>query len=54
MNDAYLNFVNSPFGARLARSLGLPKPEVLRRYRADRPEFEGLVAIGAGRDDLGQ
>ncbi|RDK03595.1 3-oxoacyl-ACP reductase [Paraburkholderia lacunae] len=50
MNDSYLNFVNSPFGARLARSLGLPKPEVLRRYRADQPEFDGLVAIGAGRE----
>jgi 3-oxoacyl-[acyl-carrier protein] reductase len=50
MNDSYLKFVNSPFGARLARSLGLPRPEVLRRYRADRPEFEGLVAIGGGRE----
>ncbi|MFP3566547.1 3-oxoacyl-ACP reductase [Paraburkholderia sp. SIMBA_030] len=50
MNDSYLNFVNSPFGARLARSLGLPLPEVLRRYRADQPEFDGLVAIGAGRE----
>ncbi|NKJ50428.1 3-oxoacyl-ACP reductase [Burkholderia sp. SG-MS1] len=50
MNDSYLKFANSPFGARLARSLGLPKPEVLRRYRADRPEFDGLVAIGAGRE----
>jgi 3-oxoacyl-[acyl-carrier protein] reductase len=50
MNDSYLNFVNSPFGARLARSLGLPKPEVLRRYRADQPEFGGLVALGAGRE----
>ncbi|SDQ49368.1 3-oxoacyl-[acyl-carrier protein] reductase [Paraburkholderia fungorum] len=50
MNDSYLNFVNSPFGARLARSLGLPKPEVLHRYRADQPEFGGLVAIGAGRE----
>lgn len=50
MNDSYLNFVNSPFGARLARSLGLPKPEVLRRYRADQPEFDGLIAIGAGRE----
>jgi len=49
MNDSYLNFVNSPFGARLARSVGLPKPEVLRRYRADQPEFGGLVALGAGR-----
>ncbi|MFL9907087.1 3-oxoacyl-ACP reductase [Paraburkholderia sp. RL17-337-BIB-A] len=50
MNDSYLNFVNSPFGARLARSLGLPRPEVLRRYRADQPEFGGLIAIGAGRE----
>lgn len=50
MNDSYLNFVNSPFGARLARSLGLPKPEVLRRYRADQPEFGGMVALGAGRE----
>ncbi|MFM0501727.1 3-oxoacyl-ACP reductase [Paraburkholderia caffeinilytica] len=50
MNDSYLNFVNSPFGARLARSLGLPKPEVLHRYRADRPEFDGLIAIGAGQE----
>ncbi|MBP0589052.1 3-oxoacyl-ACP reductase [Paraburkholderia sp. LEh10] len=49
MNDSYLNFVNSPLGARVARSLGLPKPEVLRRYRADAPEFDGIVAIGAGR-----
>ena len=50
MKDTYLNFVNSPFGARLVRSIGLPKPEVLRRYRADRPEFDGLIAIGAGRE----
>jgi 3-oxoacyl-[acyl-carrier protein] reductase len=49
MNDSYLNFVNSPLGARVARSLGLPKPEVLRRYKADAPEFDGIVAVGAGR-----
>ncbi|WP_109478383.1 3-oxoacyl-ACP reductase [Paraburkholderia sp. C35] len=48
MNDSYLNFVNSPLGARVARSLGLPKPEVLRRYRADAPEFDGIAAVGAG------
>ncbi|MEI6003059.1 3-oxoacyl-ACP reductase [Paraburkholderia bengalensis] len=48
MNDSYLNFVNSPLGARVARSLGLPKPEVLRRYKADAPEFDGIVAVGAG------
>ncbi|MFL9871577.1 3-oxoacyl-ACP reductase [Paraburkholderia megapolitana] len=49
MNDSYLKFVNSPLGGRVARSLGLPKPEVLRRYRADAAEFDGLIAIGAGR-----
>jgi 3-oxoacyl-[acyl-carrier protein] reductase len=48
VNDSYLNFVNSPLGARIARSLGLPKPEVLRRYRSDAPEFDGIVAVGAG------
>jgi 3-oxoacyl-[acyl-carrier protein] reductase len=48
MKDRYLNFVNSPFGASLARSIGLPKPEVLRRHRADRDDFGGMAAIGAG------
>jgi 3-oxoacyl-[acyl-carrier protein] reductase len=50
MNDTYRNFVNSPLGARVARSLGLPKPEVLRRYRDGQrePEFGGVAAIGAG------
>ena len=50
MNDTYLNFVNSPLGGRLVRSLGLPKPEVLHRYRANQPEFDGLIAVGAGRE----
>ncbi len=48
MKDRYLKFVNSPFGASVARSIGLPRPEVLRRYRADQPEFGGMAAIGAG------
>ncbi|SAK74893.1 3-ketoacyl-ACP reductase [Caballeronia arationis] len=48
MKDRYLDFVNSSFGAGFARSIGLPKPEVLRRHRPDRPEFGGIVAIGAG------
>jgi 3-oxoacyl-[acyl-carrier protein] reductase len=48
MKDRYLDFVNSPFGTRIARSLGLPRPEVLRRHRADRAEFGGMAAIGAG------
>ncbi|MDR5750892.1 MULTISPECIES: 3-oxoacyl-ACP reductase [unclassified Caballeronia] len=48
MKDRYLEFVNSSFGAGFARSVGLPKPEVLRRHRPERPEFGGIVAIGAG------
>ena len=34
MKDRYLDFVNSPFGMSIARSLGLPRPEVLRRCAA--------------------
>ncbi|KIG09178.1 3-oxoacyl-ACP reductase [Caballeronia concitans] len=48
MKDRYLDFVNSPFGTSIARALGLPKPEVLRRHRADEAEFAGMAAIGAG------
>jgi 3-oxoacyl-[acyl-carrier protein] reductase len=48
MKDRYLDFVNSPFGKSIARTLGLPKPEVLRRYRAGETEFGGMAAIGAG------
>jgi 3-oxoacyl-[acyl-carrier protein] reductase len=48
MKDRYLDFVNSSFGAGVARSIGLPRPEVLRRHRADQPEFGGMAAIGAG------
>ncbi|GAB2880945.1 3-oxoacyl-ACP reductase [Paraburkholderia jirisanensis] len=51
MTDSYLNFVNSPFGARIARALGLPRPEVLRRWRADQadqPELDRLIVLGAG------
>jgi 3-oxoacyl-[acyl-carrier protein] reductase len=48
MKDRYLDFVNKPFGASVARSIGLPRPEVLRRHAKDRAEFEGIAAIGAG------
>lgn len=48
MKDRYLDFVNSPFGNSIARTLGLPKPEVLRRHRAGDAEFGGMAAIGAG------
>jgi 3-oxoacyl-[acyl-carrier protein] reductase len=48
MKDRYLDFVNSPFGTSLARALGLPKPEVLRRHRPGEAEFGAMAAIGAG------
>jgi 3-oxoacyl-[acyl-carrier protein] reductase len=48
MKDRYLDFVNSPFGTSIARTLGLPKPDVLRRHRADQAEYGGMAAIGAG------
>ena len=48
MKDRYLDFVNSPFGASVARSIGLPQPEVLRRHAQGRAEFDGIAAIGAG------
>ncbi|NWD53060.1 short chain dehydrogenase, partial [Pseudomonas gingeri] len=33
MSDGYLAFVNSPWGRRLAQSVGLPQPLPLQRYR---------------------
>ena len=48
MKDRYLDFVNSPFGGGIARSIGLPQPEVLRRHARGQAEFSGIAAIGAG------
>jgi 3-oxoacyl-[acyl-carrier protein] reductase len=50
MNDRYLDFVNSTFGARLARSIGLPQPVPLERYRAAAPVLDGIAVLGAGRE----
>ncbi|PKZ42290.1 3-oxoacyl-ACP reductase [Kytococcus schroeteri] len=47
--DGWLGFVNTPLGARLAGSLGLPRPVPLRRYTPGQPMLEGPVALaGAG------
>jgi 3-oxoacyl-[acyl-carrier protein] reductase len=46
MSDAYLNFANSPVGAKLADALGLPKPIPLERYRAGQPVIRGSVLVG--------
>ena len=48
MNDSYLDFVNSPFGNWLAKSVGLPKPLVLERYQAGQPVVRGSVLVGGG------
>src|SRR3954454_2014615 len=51
MSHRYLNLVNSPIGSKLASTVGLPRPAVLRRYRAEDPLLPGPVALGstAGR-----
>ena len=48
MTDSYLNFANSPLGAKLADSLGLPKPLPLERYKAGQPVVKGSVLLGGG------
>jgi 3-oxoacyl-[acyl-carrier protein] reductase len=42
-----LNLVNSPIGAKLASTVGLPRPVVLRRYRAGDPIAPGPVLVGS-------
>jgi 3-oxoacyl-[acyl-carrier protein] reductase len=48
MNDLYLNLVNSGFGARIARALGLPMPVFLERHRDGDPVINGVVLVGGG------
>ena len=50
MNDSYLNFANSAFGAKLADAMGLPKPIVLDRYKEGQPVIKGSVLLGGGPD----
>lgn len=45
MADVYLNLVNSGVTAKLAKSLGLPRPAVLRRYREGAPLVPGPVLV---------
>jgi 3-oxoacyl-[acyl-carrier protein] reductase len=47
MSDKYLNLVNSPIGARVASTVGLPRPAVLRRYQPGDPIVPGPVLLGA-------
>jgi len=52
MKDSYLDFANSPFGARLTSLLGLPKPVVLERYRAGQPVVAGSILLGGGESPM--
>ncbi|GAA1363769.1 3-oxoacyl-ACP reductase [Arthrobacter rhombi] len=49
MADNYLKLVNTGFTKELAKSLGLPRPSILRRYRSGQPLVPGpVVVLGAG------
>ncbi|MCK0118266.1 3-oxoacyl-ACP reductase [Isoptericola sp. S6320L] len=54
MTDRYTQAVNSGFTKTLAKKLGLPRPAILRRYRAGDPLTVGpvlVVADGASKAD---
>ena len=42
MKDGYLDFANSPMGAKLVNALGLPKPMTLERYKAGQPAITAV------------
>ena len=46
MSDRYLNLVNSGMGKTVASRLGLPRPEVLRRYHVGDPLLPGPLLLG--------
>jgi 3-oxoacyl-[acyl-carrier protein] reductase len=48
MADAYLKWVNSTVGSRLAGWLGLPRPVHLRRFESGQPVIDGEVLVAAG------
>ena len=45
-SDLFSSVVNSGPGAFLAKQLGVPQPETLRRYRAGEPPLAGALLIG--------
>ncbi len=47
MSDRYVNFVNSSFGATLAKSVGLPSPTHLDRYAHGVDFINGDILVGA-------
>ena len=51
MKDGYLDFANSPMGAKLINALGLPKPLPLDRYTPGQAVITGSVLVGGGGDE---
>ncbi|MGC2654848.1 MAG: 3-oxoacyl-ACP reductase [Mycobacterium sp.] len=47
-SDLFSQVVNSSPGSFLAKQLGVPQPETLRRYRAGDPPLKGSLLIGGG------
>jgi 3-oxoacyl-[acyl-carrier protein] reductase len=47
VSDRYAQLVNAPVASRLARSVGLPQPVALERYRPGDPVIRGRVLLGA-------
>jgi len=45
-SDLYTQIVHSGPGSFLAKQLGVPQPETLRRYRPDEPPLPGALLIG--------
>jgi 3-oxoacyl-[acyl-carrier protein] reductase len=45
-SDLYTQIVHSAPGSFLAKQLGIPQPETLRRYRAGEPPLPGTLLIG--------
>ncbi|WP_120005221.1 3-oxoacyl-ACP reductase [Nesterenkonia muleiensis] len=43
--DSYTDFVNTGFGKKITKALGLPQPARLRRYRPQAPVIEGPVVL---------
>ncbi len=45
-SDLFSQIVNSAPGSLLAKQLGIPQPETLRRYKAGEPPLAGSLLIG--------
>ena len=53
-SDLYSQLVHSGPGSFLARQLGIPQPETLRRYRAGEPPLAGSLLIAGPADQDGR